>query len=62
VKTISFDETKYQLVPVEPTSKIKSAMCCVLLDDKEAQFCYDLTWEEATELYKTAILAAARST
>ena len=43
---------------------MKSAMCSVTLDDKEYQFCYDLCWEEATELYKAAIanspIAAAK--
>lgn len=50
----------FVLVPKEPTSFMKYAMCSVTLDDKEYQFCYDLCWEEATELYKAAIAAAQK--
>ena len=58
MKTVAFDETKWKLVPIEPTPSMKTAGIGVEVYQDSPPSTDCLTWEEVGAIY-AAMLAAA---
>ena len=59
MKTITYDETTWKLVPIEPTQEMKTAAIGVEVYQDSPPSTDCLTWEEAGAIYAAMLAAAA---